>query len=175
MVSFRSRTSSISIVSYRRYVACGPSNSEWNPQSLAARNQGVGMKRLELYHVSQGSTDIQWSIRRQNSSVFVESAFLFLEARFHSLVPWLSNSYCFAATHLEIFKISSTCLKRSFMSDRGGSVCRFRLSSKFLAKAAMHVSTCNFVGWVYVSILTKRSSHFLRALRYWCHAGIERL
>lgn len=116
----------------------------------------------------------QWSIRRENSSVFVEQAFLCLEARFQSRVPWLSNSYCFATTHLEIFNISSICLKRSFVSDRGGSVCRFRFSSNFFAKAAMPVSTLNFVGWGYVSILTKCGSDFLRALRDWCHAGTER-
>lgn len=137
MVNFRSRTSSISIVRYRRYVTCRPSNSEWNLQSLAARSQGADTRRLGLLYVSPGIMNNQWSIRRQNSSVFVEQAFLCLEARFHSRVPWLSNSYCFATTHLEIFKMSSTCLKRSFVSDRGGSVCKFRISSKFLAKAAM--------------------------------------
>lgn len=174
MVNFRSRTSSISIVRYRRYLTCGTTNSRWNLQSLAARSQGAGMRRLELYYISQGIMVNKWSIRRQNSSVFVEEAFLCLEARFHSRVPWLSNSYCFATTHLEIFKISSTCFKRSFVSDRGGSVCIFRFSSNFLAKAAMPVSTPNLVGWGYVSILTKYGSDFLRALSDWCHAGIER-
>lgn len=154
MVNFRSRTSSMSIVRYRRYVTCGPSYSERNLRSLAARSQGAGMRRLELYYISQGIIINQWSIRRQNSSVFVESAFLCLEARFHSRVPMLSNSYCFATTHLEIFKTSSTCFKRSFVSDRGGSVCIFKFSSNFLAKAAIFVSTPSFVGWGHVSILT---------------------
>lgn len=132
------------------------------------------MRRLELYYISQELMINQWSIRRQNSSEFVESAFLCLEARFHSRVPWLSNSYCFATTHLETFKISSTCFKRSFVSDRCGSVCMFKFSSNFLAKAAISVSTPSFVGRGYVSILTKCGSDFLRALRDWCHAGIER-
>lgn len=131
-------------------------------------------EKTRTVYISQGIMINQWSIRRQNSSVFVESAFLCLEARFHSRVPWLSNSYCFATTRLEIFKISSTCFKRSFVSDHGGSVCIFKFSSNFLAKAAMSVSTPSFVGWGYVSILTKCGSDFLRALRDWCHAGIER-